>query len=433
MTVGRRALPWVILVASTGFFAAPSAAQDAVSAVMDRGTASEGEQLDVSGSGWAPASRITISLCGNNALRGSADCDRGGSETMIANPDGSFLTELLVAAPPEPCPCVVYVVSDADLRSVRLPVEIVGVGSAPTEAPPSRPSTPGFEVTDAELTGRGPWTAWFGGSPRRELSFVLRNTTGDVRTPRLAVTWGRGRSPSRFVEPPTLDSLEPDETVRVTIPIDMDALTVGGFDVLVSVSGAGPSTDVRLSGSSYPWGLIAAAAVAVQLVLLRVRNAVRERLHGGRPHSDEAEPAVDESALAMPLTSPSLPATVSAETWSSTLEAPDNRLAALHAVASEARTLCNEAVEHAQRMLLLATEHQHHASATTERLQRESDRFTADANRCLAEVDRLVTRGLAPPSRAGSDDSPTELLGGTDLVAPESGEAANPTVETTSS
>ena len=291
----RRVLVLGALLLASVYPATPAGGQAATSATADPGEAAPGEELNVSGSGWTPNARVHASICGNLALRGSSDCDLPGSRTMVTNADGDFMVRLGVAVPPAPCPCVLYVTGEGTETTVRFPVKIIGApGAAPTQALPVQ-STPGFEVS-ARIAGSPAWPAWFGGSAERDLVLEVRNTTEVARTPNLSVTWGTNDTPTHVVDVPTVEPIDPGAVREIRIPVEVDALTIGRVHVGGSVSGAGPGAEFSTSVSSYPWGLIALAAVAVQLLLLAVRNRVRDRIHRVDIDSIDVE-EVDEDDL----------------------------------------------------------------------------------------------------------------------------------------
>ena len=65
---------------------------------------------------------VTISVCGNDARRGSVDCNMYASEGLKLDTDGtSTVIQIPVAAPPVPCPCVIRVRTARSMRSPSLP------------------------------------------------------------------------------------------------------------------------------------------------------------------------------------------------------------------------------------------------------------------------------------------------------------------------
>ena len=157
---------------------------------------------------------------------------------------------------------------------------VLGVTVAPPEQRIDVPSVSrALEVTEADVTGRGPWTSWIGGPSDRTLHLTVRNT-GNVAIldPRLVVTVGRGGDPAGIVETPDLGRLEPGESRSIEVPVELDALSFGSYTVLARVGGGAEPVVARTEASTYPWLLIAGAIVLVQLGLLAIRNRVRARV-----------------------------------------------------------------------------------------------------------------------------------------------------------
>ncbi len=281
----------------------PAAGQTGVSASADRGSASAGESIVVTGTGWPAQTRVQASVCGNQARGLSADCDLPNSRTIVTDPEGSFSVALDVAVPPSPCPCVVFVSGQNTASTVRFPIEVVDAPSAPTtEAEIASP--PGFEVVSSTLSGSGPWTSWFGGAPERTLLLTVENTGSEAAAPDLDATWGAGADPTHVLDIPTLEVIEPGETLRYRIPVRFDALTFGSVNVAGSVAGSSGPVSFTASTSSYPWALLALAIIALQLLLLAIRNRVRSQLHRG----PEAVGGTDETRELTPAAVAALPA-----------------------------------------------------------------------------------------------------------------------------
>ena len=90
---------------------------------------------------------VTLSVCGNEGRRGSADCNMVASKGLRLDGDGTATTaQFGISAPPVPCPCIVRVASrNADEVSV-VPIKISGHPTGevqdPVRAPPSRTAWP---------------------------------------------------------------------------------------------------------------------------------------------------------------------------------------------------------------------------------------------------------------------------------------------------
>lgn len=99
-----------------------------------------GERVTLTIEGFE-AQSVTVSLCGNGARRGSADCDMVSS-TGLRLDDGGAATVAVVTVgePPMPCPCVMRVSSLKNDEIAVVPIDVIGhpvaepVGAAATSA-----------------------------------------------------------------------------------------------------------------------------------------------------------------------------------------------------------------------------------------------------------------------------------------------------------
>ena len=110
-----------------------------------------------------------------------------------------------------------------------------------------------------------------------------------------------GGGAPRTVATRTLDALEPGAEVTERIGVGLGGLAWGASTLRAEVAGAGAPVAAESSTSSYPWALVAALVLAVQGLLLLVRNRVRRRV------AVEPEPLVD-APLPAPLALPAVAA-----------------------------------------------------------------------------------------------------------------------------
>jgi len=249
-----------------------------------------GDLLVVHLSGW-PDGAVTMSTCGNDARRGSADCDLIGSQAIRTDIDNGPTYEFRVTTPPTPCPCVVRVADTAE-RSVRtVPVVIDGVLTAPTvgdAAPSSRTLVVSAHLDDPRgLAGKA--SSAFAGSSRRRLIVRVRNA-GSQALDDVTVSGviGRDRSSGAPVATRTISRLEVG-TERV---VAMD--TTVGFpawgDYVVYGTASTPSVAAGFAVTTHgdPWALELMIPLALVVVarVLRRRQAARVPLsveHDTRP------------------------------------------------------------------------------------------------------------------------------------------------------
>ncbi len=159
------------------------------------------------------------------------------------------------------------------------PVDIPLPGDIPITEPPV--ATPGDEtavadlsVTEARLDGETTLSELFGGSPKRDLVFLVTNV-GDqtVTNPVVRVSVGR----TADIEPELVDAevgdLDPDEQAVVTVPLELPMAAFGDYYVVGQVG----DTDLgafEVEWTTYPWGLFALNVLALALLGWGVRRRV---------------------------------------------------------------------------------------------------------------------------------------------------------------
>lgn len=100
---------------------------------LDRTSLVLGDDVVVTVSGFENRT-VSVSVCGNEARRGTVDCDLRGSAGLQLNADLSPTTiQIVVRRPPAPCPCVVRVASRSNDEIALAPVQIRGVPTEPVE------------------------------------------------------------------------------------------------------------------------------------------------------------------------------------------------------------------------------------------------------------------------------------------------------------
>jgi hypothetical protein len=293
---------------------APAADQPAAtgrSAVAAPPFAEPGDIVTVTGSGWPAGNLVTASLCGNNFLNGSVDCDQSGAGQVIAGPDGAFGIQITVALPPKPCPCVVHVATQADTGTVDIPFEIPG---APTAPPSQLLITRSVDVVSS-ITGSGPLSAYFGGQAQRELVLTLTNTGNQaLENLPLNLTVGKGQDPTTPLTSPDglplqIPRIEAGASVEVRQPFTIDAPAFGQYTVKGSFVGLDSITvdgerqanagdlSFRSTTSTYPWALIVIGWLLLQIPLL---GLYKRRPVVVEPAATE-DPYADQLAVAEPM------------------------------------------------------------------------------------------------------------------------------------
>ncbi len=246
---------------------------------MEASATTVGAPVVVRGEGWPAARLAQVQVCGNQARRGSPDCDQGRAVTVPVEADGSFATLLTLAVPPVACPCVVRATSAGGPQSVVVPITLDGTSPEARVVDPADRRDRRLEIVGAEIAGGGPWTAWFGAPPRRTVSFTVRNVGNVVvADPAFTIAVGRGEHPSGLVDAPRLGSLAPGEERVFVVSLDFGPVAFGSYTVRGDVTGLDQPAGFQVEGSAHPWLGVVSVAAIVQLVLLGWRNRLRSRL-----------------------------------------------------------------------------------------------------------------------------------------------------------
>ena len=297
MTLVKRTLIAIVaLLTGSAALGAPVAAQSDTSGPivsLDRAEAAPGDAVIVTVSGF-DARPVTISVCGNEARRGSVDCDMRGSRARETQPDGPIGTDLTVGAPPTPCPCIVRV-STQDNRMIAVaPIVIIGhpvaevVGASPADQPLITDI-----VAEPDSTGvSDQLRSSLGGSTTYAVTVRVTNTaTFEIADVAVAATFTRGRfDDTRNIDLPNPGPLAPGQTWEEIVSVDVPALTFGDVEWSATASGQGPAVTATDSTSSRPvllYVLVTILVIDLTILLWRVVARARRRDEGDwEPHDN---------------------------------------------------------------------------------------------------------------------------------------------------
>lgn len=238
--------------------------------------------LDGFGSLWA-----TVMVCGNEARRGSPDCNQIGSTTKEFPTDGSPLrVSLAISSPPADCPCVVRAVGRDTSEIAIAPIVITGHPVGPVVEPTVTGPLMRVEI-DASLSSSGLGSALraqLGGPAVYDVTVRVTNTsTSPLRAVQLSVTAVRGDT---IAATPTFDDpgqIGVGQTWSQTVTAELPAPSFGETEWRATASGAGPIVDIRRTTAHRPWMLIAMALLVVlNIGILLMRWRVRRRLDPAR-------------------------------------------------------------------------------------------------------------------------------------------------------
>jgi hypothetical protein len=280
-----RRLAAIVLGLSLLGIATPAGATAAPTAHVGSSNVNIGDRVLVQGEGWPAGTLVLLQLCGNGAIDTSADCDVVGGINAGVGPDGTFSMTLRASRPPAPCPCVVWITDSASAGEARVPINVVGLPTAPVRQRAEVLDLSQSVKVSAKITG-GSWTTWFGAGSSRMLELTVKNAaTMSIPEPRVNITFGKGQNPTGFVAPPSIGTIGPGETRTYNAPISVDTFSFGKYTLTGELAGFGKPVPFHTSISVYPWGLLLVAIASLQLVLLYVRDRARDRM----PEDEQAE------------------------------------------------------------------------------------------------------------------------------------------------
>lgn len=263
---------------------------------VDRASVRPGETVVVTLDGWG-AEVITLSVCGNQAARGSSDCNMVASEGIRRNRDGSLTQrDFLVSAPAMTCPCVLRASTTTNDEVAVTPIELIGHPTGPIVLPQGGPR---LDVSvSAAKAPRGflqQVRAALGGPTAYDVTVTVRNpTTLQLDQVVLAGSARGSRGDVGAVDLPEVGPLGPGQgwtrTVRSTVP----APVIGTFRWEVTASGVGRPATASTEARSVPLALIAVVLLLVADLALIVWRRVAKR-RATSTYEDGSTPS-DESS-----------------------------------------------------------------------------------------------------------------------------------------
>jgi hypothetical protein len=281
-------------VASTGI----------ASAVAGNQTASPGQFVNISGTGWTPVGGVaTMQICGQNARNLTADCDETNTYGAAIRTGGTFSGALTVRMPKTPCPCVFFVTSIFG-QSVKIPLQIVGAPFALV------PQTSGAMSPNLSATINTPRSvsSWFGGPKPVTVNLHLTNrSNAALPAPVVTVNVGKGSHPTWLAAGLTMRNVPAGASRTVSIPISIPAITFGHYTVRVDVDANSETLSTSAQTTSWPWGLLILLLVVLELTFLAVTAMIRRarRRRGaelGLAPDPRADPSIATPAIGTKIT-----------------------------------------------------------------------------------------------------------------------------------
>lgn len=248
----------------------------------DVSSAEAGERVTLRIDGF-DSSWVTATVCGNEARRGSADCNVTGSVTNEFNEARDPMAlSYVVTAPPADCPCVIRVVGRDTTEVAIAPFEVIDHPVGPLQDPEVV-----ADLFTATVTARNRSTgaldairSELGGPTTYEVTVRVTNTT---TTPlrQIRLSGSAGRNPEERLTVLELDTpgvIGVGQTWEQTVTAVIPAPSFGTFTWEVAVSGAGPTSIASSSTTHRPWLLIVLVMlIAINLCVVALRVFARRR------------------------------------------------------------------------------------------------------------------------------------------------------------
>jgi hypothetical protein len=272
---------------------------------LDRYEMAPGDRVVLTLGGFESRS-VVISVCGNDARRGSTDCNMPESEGLGIDPSRkNTVSSIPVAVPPTPCPCLIRVSSATNDEVAVAAITLIGHPVAPVVG------TPGIgEPLAVSITARASpdgFLGWarssLGGATTYEVTVTVRNRSTQTQNG-IVVVGSAGRdAENELVTLAVSDpgSIEPGQTWREVISADLPAPVYGRAEWRVVATGAGPATAASEPTSHQPLLLIVLMVVfVVDFVVLMARFVRRRRRRTSLPPVDDVldrdalEPSMDD-------------------------------------------------------------------------------------------------------------------------------------------
>lgn len=305
----RSALAIIALIVAS---AQPASAQEVISAPIasvDRAEVPVGEQIVVTIDGFV-ANFVTVSICGNDARRGSTDCNMRSSQSReVGQSELPTLVQLIVEAPPAPCPCLVRVSSPDNLEVAIAPITIVGHPTGPVVGGQVlRQSLTASIVAEAATGGVGAWLrSSLGGAVEYDATIAIRNASVEPVDDVTVEAWvGRGGGDvdtNIDIDPPAV--LGPGQTWEQTVRVALSAPVFGSHTWRADVSSDQPTVSAIDETSHLPGLLLALVAFLVLDLLILAWRFVRRRLN--RPKASDDRTAADTEDVGRVWTEPGEP------------------------------------------------------------------------------------------------------------------------------
>jgi hypothetical protein len=294
MTIGLRPVLVACALLTALVPTANARAEGATVEVSGSASAKVGDTVSIRISGFT-SSFVSISTCGNEARRGSVDCNLVSSKGLRLDANGASDDVVVVAEPPMKCPCVIRVASDANDEVATVPLRVVGHPTGPVVEPSLIDDAVGLTV-DARAATDG-FLDWargaMGGSALYSITVEVANrTTTTLRNVRLFGSVGRGETDELVpIDVPNPGAIAPGSTWTETVYVRVPTPSVGSFRFRMTAAGAGATVDasvVQRHSTPLLLGVLAFLVLDVMVLIVRALDRRRRRQRVATPSTTTA-------------------------------------------------------------------------------------------------------------------------------------------------
>lgn len=248
-----------------------------------------------------PHGVYVATVCGNQARRGSADCDLAGARG-IEVPASGAASVVMAPDPPVACPCVVRLEAAGGGGVVSVPIDLPGRPPRPDGTALGDPMVDAARrqvsvraSVEDDRGGLARVLGAFGGPAERTLVVRLRNLSGSpLEGVGVSASVGRSSSPGRPIPPAVVGDLAPGQEAELRLPFTVDAPSGGRYEVIAQVTGLVAPLEARVETSTWPWGLPMLVGVAL---VTTAAVAHRRRSPGGRAARSTRDPREGERSV----------------------------------------------------------------------------------------------------------------------------------------
>lgn len=247
-----------------------------------RRSAAPGEDVTVRLRNW-PERVVVIAVCGNDAARGAADCNMARAVAVgIGDLAGVTASDVEIAAPPVPCPCVLRATTPNHEHVTLVPFEVIGAPVGPVVQPTMGPMVDlRIDVGTRRSSIVPALRASLGGPRTFDVEVEVANRAAEpVTLAGVAGVVGRSADEIRTsFAVRELPTLAPGDRWTGTARVRVPGPLLGRVHWRVTAAGAGPVVQAHRETRFVPIALVlATGSLAGAIVAWLRRRALRPRV-----------------------------------------------------------------------------------------------------------------------------------------------------------